>query len=248
MRLLSMFCMAAVVTLVAALGATAAAAQEQSARQTFETREIADPEAPLENTTRAPPSDQSAREVQADTACRGAVLIDTVGPTEQGFEIGPIPIIGDSFRLTYETTNADESGLPLFDVTVLDQAGKEVGGRVIFDEGIQQELVRASPGRFVIYTTADDLTYKLTVEDCRGDETDTPNPPPDGSGGGNGGTVPEDQYGNDAGNQDDVIDDTISDQPLPDTGGAPLLGLAVFGSIIVFSAFAVLRPVVRRDS
>jgi hypothetical protein len=90
--------------------------------------------------------------------------------TDQSLETRrPIPITGDSFRLTYETTNADESGLPFLDVTVLDQAGKGVGGRVIFEEGIQREIVRASPGRFDIKTTVDDLKYTLTIEDCTGD-------------------------------------------------------------------------------
>ncbi len=250
MRLLSVFFMAAVVTLVAALGATAAAAQEQSARQTFETREISDPEAPPENATRTPPSDQSAREEQADTACPGAVLIDKVGPTEDDLgTVDPIPITGDSFRLTYETTNADESGLPFFDVTVLDQAGKEVGGRVIFEEGVQREIVRASPGRFDITTTADDLEYTLTIEDCRGGNPDTPNPPSGGSGGDSGGPASDDQYGNDGEPPDeDVIDDTISDEPLPNTGGVPLLGFAAVGLIFTFAAFALLRPVIRGDT
>jgi hypothetical protein len=248
MRLLSVFFMVAVLTLVAALGATAAAAQEQSTGQTFQTREVADPEAPPEDATRTPPSDRSARDVQADTACPGAVLIDSVGPTDQSLETSrPIPITGDSFRLTYETTNADESGLPFLDVTVLDQAGKEVGGRVIFEEGVQREIVRASPGRFDITTTVDDLEYTLTIEDCRGDTPDTPNPPTGGSGG-DGGSA-DDQYGNDGDPPDeDVIDDTISDEPLPNTGGVSLLGLAAFGLIFTSVAFALLRPTIRGDS
>jgi hypothetical protein len=237
MRLLSMFFTAAVVTLVAALGATAAAAQ--STGQTLETREMNRPE---ESTTRPPASEQSSRDAQANAACPGAARVGSVGPTEKDFEIGPFTITGERFRLTYETTDADESGLPFFDVTVLDQAGKEVGGRVIFEVGIQQELVRASPGRFNIETSAEDLKYKLTVEDCTGDEN-----PSGGSGGGSGGPASDDQYGND-GEPPDVIDDTISDEPLPNTGGVPLLGLAAFGLMFTFAAFALLRPVIRRDS
>jgi hypothetical protein len=240
MRLLSVF-FAAVVTLVAALGATAAVAQ--STGQTFETRETTGPE----STTRTPPTpERSARDVQADTECPGAVLIDSAGPTDEDLmTVRPIPITGDSFRLTYETTNADESGLPFLDVTVLDEAGNEVGGRVIFIEGVQREIVRASPGRFNIRTSADDLEYTLTIEDCLGNEQGPPNPPP----GGSGGPAPNDQYGNGGEPPDqNVIDDTISDKPLPDTGGVPPLGLAAFGSIFIFTAFALLRPVLRRGS
>jgi hypothetical protein len=238
MRLLNVFLTAAIATLVVALGATTVAAQEEPTRQTLQTRE----KASAESATRPPASEQSASDAQANTACQGAELVDSIGPTEEDLvTTRPFLITGESFRLTYETTDADESGLPFVDVTVLDQAGKEVGGRVIFKEGTQREIVRASPGRFDIETTAEDLKYKLTIEDCTG----TGNPPPGGSGGGGGGPA-ADQYG-DNGKQD-VIDDTISDRPLPNTGGVPLLGFAAFGLLFTFAAFALLRPVIRRDS
>jgi hypothetical protein len=238
MRLLSVFFTAAIATLLVAVVGTPAAAQ--STGQTLQTRE----KTGAESTTRTPaPDEQSARDAQANAACPGAVPVGSVGPTEDDLEIGPFTVTGDNFRLTYETTDADESGLPLFDVTVLDQAGKEVGGRVIFEEGVQQEIVRASPGRFKIEAIADDLTYKLTIEDCMG------NGNPSGGSGGGGGSASDDQYGNNGGPPDeDVIDDTISDEPLPNTGGVPLLGLAAFGLMFTFAAFALLRPVIRRDS
>ena len=233
MRLLSVFFTAAIATLVVALGATTVAAQEEPARQVLETRE----KAGSESTTRPPASEQSDRDAQANAACPGAALIDSVGPTDEDLVTArPFTVTGDSFRLTYETTDADESGLPFFDVTVLDEAGKEVGGRVIFEEGTQQEIVRASPGRFDIETTAEDLKYKLTIEDCTGDENPTNGP------------ASEDQYGNDGGSPDDVIDNTISDEPLPNTGGVPLLGAGFFVFFCVSAAFALLRPVIRRDT
>jgi len=238
MRLLSVFFTAAIATLLVVLVGTMAVAQ--STGQTLETREMKRPE---ESTTRAPDPEQSDRNVQANAACPGAAPIGTVGPTDRDLRIGPFTVTGDSFRLTYETTNADESGLPLFDVTVLDEAGKEVGGRVIFEEETQQEIVRASPGRFRIVAIADDLEYSLTVEDCTGDGN------PSGGTGGGGGPASDNQYGNDGEPPgEDVIDDTISDNPLPNTGGVPLLSFAAFGLIFTFAAFALLRPVIRRDS
>jgi len=235
MRLLSMFSMAVIATFLVALVGTTAAAQ--STGQTLETRVMKR----SESTTRAPDPGQSDRNVQANAACPGAVLIDSVGPTDQELvTTRPFTVTGDSFRLTYETTDADESGLPFFDVTVLDEAGKEVGGRVIFEEGIQQEIVRASPGRFDFETTAEDLKYKLTIEDCTGDGNPS---------GGSGGSASDDQYGNDSEPPgEDVIDDTISDEPLPNTGGVPMLSFAAFGLIFISAAFALLRPAIRRDS
>ena len=236
MRLLSVLFTAAMVTF---LLAGVAVAKESATRQIFETRETTGSESP----PRTPTAEQSAGDAQTNVACPGAALITTVGPTDEDLVTRqPFTVTGESFRLTYETTDANESGLPFVDVTVLDEAGKEVGGRVIFEEGTQQELVRGGPGRFGIQTDADDLKYKLTIEDCKGDGN------PSGSPGGDGG-APDDQYGNDGEPPgEDVIDDTISDQPLPNTGGVPLLGVAAFGSIFIFGAFAVLGPVIRRDS
>ncbi len=186
----------------------------------------------------------AAAEAQANAACPGARVVENVGPTERDLKIGPFTTTGGSFRLTYETTDADQSGLPFFDITVLDETRKEVGGQVIREEGVVREIVRANPGRFTIEARSEDLKYELTIEDCTGGgnpSSNGPNLPTD--------PIPRDQYSNDVDPpNEDVIDDTISDQPLPNTGGVPLLGLAAFGSIFIFGAFAVLGPVVRWDS
>ena len=247
MRLVNVVFTAAVMICVLAgvdaLVGKVAVAQEQSSRQILQTREVTNPEPAPQNTTQAP--EQSVRDAQANTECPGAKLLDSVGPTKKDLvTTRPFPITGNSFRLTFEITDTDQSGFPFLDVTVLDQAGKEVDSQVLFDEGVVRKVVRAGPGRFDFQAIAEDLKYKLTIEDCTG----TGNPP-DGQ---NVPTtpIPEDQYRRDVDppNEDEVIDDTISDQPLPNTGGVPLLGLAAFGSIFIFGAFAVLRPVVRRDS
>lgn len=249
MRLLHIALTAAIVMFAlvgaAAFDGTAAGAQEESTRQTFETREIIGSDAAPESATRTPTSEQGTGDVQANNGCPGAEIVGTVGPTERDLIIGPFSITGEKFRLTYETTDADNSGVPFFDVTVLDEARDEVGGQVIFDEGIVREIVVASPGRFIIEARVEDLKYKITGEDCTGT----------GSGGGGRqpvptDPVPEDQYRSDVDppEEDDVIDDTISDRPLPDTGGAPLLGLAVFAFICVSAGFVLLRPVIRRNN
>jgi hypothetical protein len=246
MRLVRVFFTAAVMICVLAgvdtLAGGAAVAQEQSTRQFLQTREVTDPEPAPENTART--REQSARDARASTECPGAKLLDSVGPTKQDLTTrSPFPITGKSFRLTYEITETVQSGVPFLDVTVLDQGGREVDSQVLFDEGVVKKVVRAGPGRFDLQAIAEDLTYKLTIEDCAGtgNSSGGPNVPTT--------PIPEDQYSRDVDPpNEDVIDDTISDQPLPNTGGVSLLGTAVFGSIFIFGAFAVLRPVVRRDS
>jgi hypothetical protein len=247
MRVSSVFLTAAIMMLglvgAVALAGTTATAQEGPTRQTFETREIRGPEATPERTTQAPAPEQGNGEVQATTDCPGVEVLDTIGPTEDDLIIGPFRITGERFRLTYETTDADESGFPFFDVTVLDEAGREVGGRVIFEEGTQREVVGGGPGSFTIEARSEDLKYEITAEDCTGggNANDGGQPLPRDP-------VPEEQYQSDVDPpNEDVIDDTISDEPLPDTGGASLLGSVAFGLICVFAAFALLRPVIRRN-
>ena len=245
MRLLSVFFATAFVMcgLVAAFGDTAVA-QEKSSRQALETRELTDPE----DTTPTPNPEQDTAEAQASAGCQGPEVVGTVGPTAEDLVIGPFTITGESFRLTYETTDADESGFPFFDVTVLDAARNEVGGQVVFDEGTRTEIVPGGPGSFTIEARAEDLKYKLTAEDCTGSNSGGPNPAP-GGGGVDRRPVPEGQYKSDVDppNENNVIDNTVSDKPLPNTGGVPLLGLGFLGFVCVFAAFALLGPVIRLD-
>lgn len=256
MRLLSVFITTAIVMfgLVGVAAFDGAEAQGESTRQTFESRELKGPRATPERTPPTRTPEQSARDSQASTECPGAEVIGSTGPTEEDLMIGPFRVAGDKFRLTYETTDADESGLPFFDVTVLDEARDEVGGRVIFDEGVEREIVVAGPGSFTIEARSEDLMYTITAEDCTGGDNPGPSGPPSG-GSGDGqqpvptDPIPEDQYESDVDppNEDDVIDDTVSNEPLPDTGGTSLLGPVVFGFICICAAFALLRPVIRRD-
>jgi hypothetical protein len=67
---------------------------------------------------------------------------------------------------------------------------------------------------------------------------------------GDGGAPAADQYndgGSDVNNPDKVIPDTTSKKPLPDTGGVPVVGLAVVTLALVGVGFSVLRTSNRRD-
>ena len=83
--------------------------------------------------------------------------------------------------------------------------------------------------------------------------------PPGGSGENTTGTAADDQYndggandggandGGDVNNPKDVIPDTTSKKPLPNTGGVPLLGLAVGALALAGVGFSVLTASIRRD-
>ena len=68
------------------------------------------------------------------------------------------------------------------------------------------------------------------------------------------GSAADDQYndggandGGDVNNPDKVIPDTTSKKPLPNTGGVPLLGIAVGALALAGVGFSVLRTSIRRD-
>jgi len=79
--------------------------------------------------------------------------------------------------------------------------------------------------------------------------------PYDDSGGDDNDTAADDQYndgdtndgGGDVSNPDKVIPDTTSKKPLPDTGGVPLVGLAVGALALAGVGFSVFRTSIRRD-
>jgi len=252
---------------VASLGGTVAEAQEESTQQASEPSETTGTATAAESTTQLATSEQGARSKPADqqqderaedsrnsqenTECEGARVIGTLGPTGQDVEIQPFRVTGEKFRLTYKITDLDNSGVPFFDLVVLDEQLNEVGGQLLFEAGTVREIVTASPGTFTIEVRAEDLRYEIMAEDCTGSDPQRDDTAPgpadqydnDGGGGGGDGTGDEG-----AGGEDEVIDDTITDGPLPNTGGVPLLGLMFFGFFFVTTAIVVLRPVVRRDS
>jgi hypothetical protein len=98
-------------------------------------------------------------------------------------------------------------------------------------------MVNADPGNFFLDILAANTDYTITVEDCVGSPS-SGGTPPGGSGGPNPGPV---------NNSEGVMPDTTSGQPLPNTGGVPLLGFAA-GALALFGVgFSVLRTSIRRD-
>ena len=195
--------------------------------------------------------------------CQGAEEIGTVGPTEND-RLVRFRAEGDKVRLTYKTTKLDNDGEPFLDVTVL-EGNKEVGGRVIRDQGTEREIVTEAPGRFTMEIRAQDLTYEIIVEDCTGEDQSAANDQyrddldiaddsviDDNLGFGNDLGLGDDPglgtgTGQDADIPEDVIADTIPNKLLPDTGGTPLFGLAVIGLACVGLGVAVLRSAIRRS-
>jgi hypothetical protein len=117
--------------------------------------------------------------------CPGADELGTIGPTGRNLDVG-FRVEGKKFRLIYKTTDLDEDGVPLLDVTVLDKDKDEVGGRVIRDQGTESEIVSEGSGRFTMEIRAEDLRYEITVEDCTGEDQSATG---DQYGGGGGGGV-----------------------------------------------------------
>ena len=92
--------------------------------------------------------------------------------------------------------------------------------------GTETSIVNAGEDSFFLEILAANANYEITVEDCTGDTGND-----GGNGNNNGDTGGNDN--NDDGDTDDdgVIDDTIPDKDLPDTGGST--ALLVGGSVLL---------------
>lgn len=186
------------------------------------------------------PDDQSAAEVTStpgpNEGCPNPQTVQTFqGSTSQ---LTPFfEITGDTFRIVYET-EVTSNGFPELEVDVEDREGPIGEGFLAFDGEDGVENILAGPGTFRLRLESNRVSYVVTVQDCVAQANNN----------GNDDTGTNDTGTNDTGtNDDDVMKETISKKPLPPTGGAPLLGLAVGALALVGVGFSVLRTSIRRD-
>ena len=173
-----------------------------------------------------------------------AEVVSGIDPVEGTFKneySSPLPL-----RIAYATSSEDGS----LTITLT----RKGNGRTILDETINGKKrgvleVRTEAGAtYDVVILPDNQGYAVDLQIGRGEEPCT-NPedldPPDISGGDD-----NDNNGNNGGNgNNDVVDGTISNNPLPSTGGPSLLGLAVvsLGIAAVGGATVVRTGVRRRD-
>jgi hypothetical protein len=109
--------------------------------------------------------------------------------------------------------------------------------------GGSENVLLDESGTYYLEIDPFDVSYQIAVDACGGDL------PPQPGGPGGPGNAAGDQYNNggDVNNPDKVIPDTTSKKPLPNTGGVPLVGLAVVALALVGVGFSVLGTSIRRD-
>ncbi len=167
--------------------------------------------------------------------CENPQEVETFGPETEDQITDPFEITGDTFRISYEVTSqASAGGFPILDITVLDEDEFPVDFIFETEEGADSENVLAGPGTFTLQIEADDASYVVTVEDCV--ESDQQNPSSDDNNDDNNDANDDEDDNND----NDIIN--VPDKDLPETGGVPLLGVALF----VFAGAGLLTAVVRR--
>ena len=166
---------------------------------------------------------------------------DPVQGTFKNFYNDTLPL-----RIAYATSSEDGS----LTITL----SRKDNGKTILDKtikGKKKGVLEVDTEAGVTYDVAivpDNQGYAVDLQIGSGTDEPCTNPddldPPGGPGGNDGGNG-----GNGTNNANDVIDDTISDKPLPDTGGASLLGLAVIslGIAVVGGATVVGTSARRRD-
>ena len=196
-----------------------------------------------------------------------------MGPATENTKT-PFTTTGNVFRVSYEVAFKDPEALNHAGIDIETPSGGLVKYANLSEDETNSYIVTEGAGSYNLVVKIgppNGATYTVTIEDCVGSETTTPppetttpppettapppetsptpspiptpsptptgNPSPGGPGGPNPGPVD---------NPDKVIPDTTSKKPLPDTGGVPLLGLAVGALALVGVGFSVLRTSIRR--
>lgn len=172
-----------------------------------------------------------------DEQCPGAVVVGTITGTDN--QIEPFTITGDALRVTYVvefTVPARE--FRLVDIEINDRFGL-IESESVDEDRADSFLVPEGPGNFELEVDVEPengANYTVTIEDCAGEDP----------------TAPVDEDDNedpgDLSDPEDVDEDTIPDQPLPDTGGLPLVGLVVLGLALLGVGSSVVRAGIGRRS
>ena len=178
--------------------------------------------------------DEASDDNEKDGNCENAQEVDTFeGSPGEDFVTDPFRITSEQFRVSFDN---DETGFVFADIEILDDDDKLVDSFITGGEGQQDSLiVNGGPGDFVLDVTADtDDPFTVSVESCGdtgGDDNDG-----DADDSANDGDTDGDDNDGDA-NDDGVIDDTVPDKDLPNTGGFPLI---IAGGSALLSACGVL--------
>jgi uncharacterized repeat protein (TIGR01451 family) len=199
------------------------------------------------------PNEPSGPDVPQGDQCSPVINLDTGDPLEVISGTDPVQGTFKNFyndtlplRIAYATSSEDGS----LTITL----SRKDNGKTILDKtikGKKKGVLEVDTEAGVTYDVAivpDNQGYAVDLQIGSGTDEPCTNPddldPPGGPGGNDGGNG-----GNGTNNANDVIDDTISDKPLPDTGGASLLGLAVIslGIAVVGGATVVGTSARRRD-
>ncbi|MDP9410369.1 MAG: hypothetical protein M3P70_07690 [Actinomycetota bacterium] len=173
----------------------------------------------------------------------------SIGPTTTDTE-RQFDITGETFRVTYDVTILEEDEFPTVIIDIDGEAGE--GPFVQVSETEQDSFIStAGPGTFDGTFTLDPpntARYSIIIEDCGGQGGGNPGGGSGGGGGAGGGGAGNPavlQYSNDPG-KGNVVPGTIPKKPLPNTGGASLLGFAVISLAFCVVGISVLSNGSRR--
>ncbi len=171
-----------------------------------------------------------ATTASGDDSCPTPEVVETVSGTGNQ-QSAPFDIEGERFLITSEVVSTAGPNSFLFSIFVED-TNDELNLTLVDQEqeGTQSSFVNEGPGSFFLDITAIDAEYEITVEDCTGTDND------DGTDNDN-----DTDNTDDADADDDVIQTTIPDKSLPNTGGLPLAGAVLAGFSLVSAGFLVRR-------
>lgn len=165
-----------------------------------------------------------------DDACPTPEVVETVSGTGNQ-QTAPFDIEGERFLITSEVVGTGDPDFLLFSIFVED-TNDELNLTLVDQEqeGTQSSFVNEGPGSFFLDITAANAEYEITVEDCTGivNDDDTSNDS-------------DADNADDTDADDDVIQTSIPDKALPDTGGLTLVGVLLVSFSLVSAVFLIRR-------
>jgi hypothetical protein len=106
--------------------------------------------------------------------CANTSPVETFTGTQDQTTDEPFRITSDKFRIAFETER--NGGDPTLEVTVLNEQGQPTGQSFVVRDGDDgSRIIPLGPGAFRLGLRADNVRYRVTVEECRADSASNVN-------------------------------------------------------------------------
>ena len=162
----------------------------------------------------SPPPNNGRQQNQEGGSCANPKEVAAIGPTTDN-SVTPFTTTGRTFRVSYTVSGIDPDELEAVEIDIEGRFGL-VDFATVEEDGSDSFVVTEEAGSYELVVNVspqNSAEYTVTVEDCAGVDS--------------------------SGNGDNIVN--VPDDDLPNTGGVPLLALAVLGLVSAAAGLSVIR-------